>query len=138
MLLGDADRNAVRDRWKALAGPVSATLTTQAVIPGRTDCSTCPTTEALLEELEGLSSDFSVDVRHVEEHPDGRIPVIELRGQAKGRIRFVGLPDGHEFGSFVDAAVAVSGAPATLSGAALERLEALAEPVHIQVFTTPT
>lgn len=79
----------------------------------------------------------------MDEHPEGalpggRIPVIELTGAARGRVRFVGLPDGHEFGSFVDAAVAVSGAPGSLSPEAVEQLDALASPVHIQVFATPT
>ena len=113
------------------------------MIPGRSECATCPTTEALLTELADLSPDFRVEVRQVDENPEGgvpggRIPVIELGGQAKGRVRFVGLPDGHEFGTFVDASLAVSGASAPLSDTAVERLATLSEPVHIQVFTTPT
>ncbi len=147
MLLREADREAVRARWNELAGPVSATLTTRRqsplVIPGRVECESCPTTEALVGELADLSENFRVEVRQVDDHPEGslpggRIPVIELAGEAKGRIRFVGLPVGHEFGSLVDAAIAVSGGPGSLSEAASATLESLTRPVHIQVFTTPT
>lgn len=122
---------------------MSATLTTRRrsplVAPGQPECRSCPTAEALLSELGELSPDFRVEVRQVDGLPDaGRIPRIELGGQAKGRVRFVGLPDGHEFGTLVDAAVAVSGVPGALSESAMARLQTLIKPVHIQVFTTPT
>lgn len=113
--------------------------------PGRPACPTCPTTEALLREVEELSEWLSVTVRDVDETPDaarkagiGRLPAIELSGVAKGTVRFVGLPDGHEFGSLITAATWVSGAPLTLSDNATEQLSTLRRPLHVKVLTTPT
>ena len=51
MLLREADRTAVRKHFEDLAGPVSATVSSQREsplpVPGRTACQTCPTTEAV-------------------------------------------------------------------------------------------
>ena len=149
MLLREADRTAVRKHFEDLAGPVSATLYSRQksslIVPGRTPCETCPTTEALLREVEELSDKFTVEVRDVDEAPEAardarvaRLPAIELTGVAKGRIRFLGLPDGHEFGSLITAATWVSGAPLTLSEDAVQQLSNLRRPLHVKVFTTPT
>lgn len=149
MLLREADRTAVRELFEALAGPVSATLYSRRdsplAVPGRTPCPTCATTEALLKEIGDLSDLLTIDVRDVEDTPEAaeaagitRLPAIELTGVAKGRVRFVGLPDGHEFGSLIRAATWVSGAPLALSPGTAEQLESLRRPVHLKVFTTPT
>lgn len=149
MLLREADRTAVREQFEALAGPVSATLYSRResslIVPGRTPCQTCGPTEALLRELEDLSELLTVKIRDVEKAPDTaaaagitRLPAIELTGAAKGRVRFVGLPDGHEFGTLIRAATWVSGAPLELSEETTARLGGLRRPVHLKVFTTPT
>lgn len=149
VLLREADRTAVREQFEALAGPVSATLYSRResalIVPGRTPCPTCATTEALLREIEDLSEHLRVEVRDVDDAPEAaaaagitRLPAIELTGLAKGRVRFVGLPDGHEFGSLIRAATWVSGAPLALSAETTEQLAALRRPVHLKVFTTPT
>ena len=149
MLLREADRTAVRKHFEDLAGPVAATVYSRResplVAPGRTPCPTCPTTEALLREVEGLCDQFTVEVRDVDKAPEvardagiERLPAIELAGAARGRVRFLGLPDGHEFGSLITAATWVSGAPLALSDDAAEQLASLRRPVHVKVFTTPT
>jgi len=149
VLLREADRTAVRKHFEDLAGPVSATLYSQQesslVVPGRTPCRTCPTAEALLREVGELSDRLTVEVRDVDEAAEAardagitRLPAIELTGVAKGRVRFLGLPDGHEFGSLIAAATWVSGAPLTLSEDATQQLSELRRPLHVKVFTTPT
>ena len=149
VLLRDADRTAVRKHFEDLAGPVSATLYSRRdsplVVPGRASCPTCGTTEALLREVGELSDQLTVEVRDVDEIPDAardagiaRLPAIELTGVAKGRVRFVGLPDGHEFGSLITAATWVSGAPLTIAEETTEQLSRLRRPLHVKVFTTPT
>ena len=149
VLLREADRTAVREHFEALAGPVSATLYSRKdsslIVPGRTPCPTCATSEALLREVGELSEHFTVEVRDVEEEPEAaraagiaHLPAIELTGQAKGKIRIVGLPDGHEFGTLIRAATWISGAPLSLSEGTAERLATLRRPVHVKVFTTPT
>lgn len=149
MLLREADRTAVREQFEALAGPVSATLYSRResplIVPGRTPCATCATTEALLREIQDLSDHLTVEVRDVDEAPEAaeaagitRLPAIELTGVAKGRVRFLGLPDGHEFGSLIRATAWVSGAPLALAAETKEQLGSLRRPVHLKVFTTPT
>ena len=149
MLLREADRTAVRQHFEDLAGPVSATLYSRRdsslVLPGRTSCPTCGTTEALLREVEELSEKLTIEVRDVDQVPNAardagiaRLPAIELTGVAKGRVRFLGLPDGHEFGSLITAATWVSGAPLTISEETRGQLSMLCRPLHVKVFTTPT
>ena len=149
MLLREADRTAVREQFEALAGPVSAVLYSRResplVVSGLTPCATCPTTEALLREIEELSEHLTVEIRNVDDAPDtaeaagiSRLPMIELIGVAQGRVRFIGLPDGHEFGSLIRAATWVSGAPLALSTKTIEQLGSLCRPLHLKVFTTPT
>ena len=149
VLLREADRTAVRKHFEDLAGPVSATLYSRhdspLVLPDRTPCPTCGTTEALLREVGELSEKLTVEVRDVDEVPDAaraagiaHLPAIEFTGVAKGRVRFLGLPDGHEFGSLITAATWISGAPLTISKETTDQLSMLRRPLHVKVFTTPT
>jgi alkyl hydroperoxide reductase subunit AhpF len=66
------------------------------------------------------------------------VAVLEVEGQPTG-VRYLGFPGGHEFGAFLEDLVLVStGAPAQLGPAAKQYVEALTEPIHIEVFVTPT
>jgi len=53
-------------------------------------------------------------------------------------VRFFGIPSGYEFTSLVEDIVDVSRGQTSLSAQTLELLAKLTEPVHIQVFVTPT
>ncbi len=53
-------------------------------------------------------------------------------------IRFYGIPSGYEFTSLIEAIVSVSTGETGLSAESLEVLARLTEPVHLQVFVTPT
>ncbi len=53
-------------------------------------------------------------------------------------IRYLGIPSGLEFGTFLEDILAVSTHHVTLSDATQETLKGLQNPLHIQVFTTPT
>lgn len=63
--------------------------------------------------------------------------LLDNQGRATG-IRFVGIPSGHEFGAFLEDIKAVSTHTVNLTDKAKEALAQLTQPVHIQVFTTPT
>lgn len=63
--------------------------------------------------------------------------LLDSQGHATG-IRFVGIPSGHEFGAFLEDIKAVSTREVNLSDKAKEALAQITQPVHIQVFTTPT
>ena len=100
----------------------------------------------LVEELAALdpkitaeSYNFVLDTAKVEELKIQRIPAIAILGASKDYgIRMYGLPSGYEFGSLIDAILDVSSGDSGLSAPTREALAALEQPVHVQVFSTPT
>jgi len=100
----------------------------------------------LVEELAALDSritaesyNFVLDTAKVEELKIRRIPAIAVLGAEKDYgIRMYGLPSGYEFGSLVDAILDVSRGDSGLSEATRAALKDVAQPVHLQVFSTPT
>ena len=72
-----------------------------------------------------------------------RAPSLAIVGVHDGeardsRIRFVGAPSGYEFISLVQAMLLVGGRPSQLSKESRARIEAVDQPITMQVFTTPT
>ncbi|MCL8206599.1 MAG: hypothetical protein K6V97_00785 [Actinomycetia bacterium] len=66
------------------------------------------------------------------------VTVLEVDGRRTG-IRYLGFPGGREFGTFLEALVTVSTEAApTLSEATRAFLAQIHQPVHLEVFTTPT
>ncbi|HBQ93904.1 MAG: hypothetical protein M1294_14095 [Firmicutes bacterium] len=63
--------------------------------------------------------------------------LLDNSGHPTG-IRFVGIPSGHEFGAFLEDIKAVSTHHVGLSEEGQQALSQIQQPVHIQVFTTPT
>ena len=53
-------------------------------------------------------------------------------------VRFFGMPMQYDFGVLIDGIVDVSKGESGLDPATIEALNALKQPVHVQVFTTPT
>jgi len=129
-------------RLAGLTRPVRLALYTRA-----DGCDTCADTQAILDEVAGLSPYLSVE-RH--EHPAGEVapgvehvPAIVVLRDVDGAlvdhgVRLVGAPVGHELTSLADAILIVGGGDPGLSADSQARLTALSQPVHLQVFSTPT
>jgi glutaredoxin-like protein len=67
-----------------------------------------------------------------------KIPAVAVIGEDDYGIRFYGIPSGYEFTSLLEAVrMAATGQP-DLSDETVEFLSSLSEPVHMQVFVTPT
>ncbi len=132
MLLRQSDQDAIRKLLAQLPGPV--TLTLRTIREG--ECRSCPTTEQLLQEVAELSPNVRVEIEEAEA-PEEPAPVITLTGAAAGRVRFLGLPEGHEFASLLDAMRRVAGEPLTLGDATRDALAGLRRPAHVRVFATP-
>jgi alkyl hydroperoxide reductase subunit AhpF len=72
------------------------------------------------------------------------VPAIAVIGEDEtgqsrdSRIRFLGAPSGYEFISLVTAVLLVGGRGSALTDENRERIAAIARPVTMQVFTTPT
>ncbi len=113
-------------------------------VPG-IECMYCKETRQLLEEVAELSPKINVNVHDfvAEEAMANaesieRIPAFTIKGNAKGALRYFGIPSGYEFSSLIEDIVDVSKGTTDLSKATLDALAGLKEAVHIQVFVTPT
>lgn len=149
-IISKEDQDYVRSLFdEKLTGDVTLRLYTQGasklVVPGRPECPMCEVTQQLLEELVELSEKLTLDVRdfyteRAEAQTEGvtQIPTLVLEGVSKGKIRFIGAPSGYEFATLLDDLIDLSNGTTSLEPASRDMLAALTEPVHIQVFVTPT
>lgn len=128
-LLDPSHADALRAKFDAELEPVSIRLDVHAAA-----CAECERAVEIATELSALSPKLGVELRDAE----GALPVIEIQGAARGRVAFVGLPTGHEFPTFIDALFDVASGATETSSSAKKRLDALSEPIHLRVFTTPT
>jgi glutaredoxin-like protein len=67
-----------------------------------------------------------------------KIPAIAIIGAEDYGVRFYGIPSGYEFTSLLLAIKAVAAGKPELSEEGLQALAELTEPIHMQVFVTPT
>ena len=114
------------------------------------DCETCPQTRQILDELPPLSDritieevNFVLDADRARAYGIDRVPAVAVAYEDAGsikdsRIRFLGAPAGYEFISLVQAILLVGGRESILSADNRTRVTAVAQPIRIQVFTTPS
>lgn len=147
----DKEARDLRTHLEAhLAAPVTVDLfirpTTGLWIPGRPDCETCDETRKLLEEVAALSDKLSLRVHDVTAEAEAtaaagievdQVPALVLTGAARGRVRFLGIPAGLEFGTLLRSLIDVSTGATALAEGTKESLRGLAKDVHIRVFVTP-
>ena len=139
-ILTERDEAAVRAELQKLTGPVKLVVFTSAL-----GSETCAETERLVREVAECSDQVTVEVLNL--HIDreraaaygvDRVPAIVVEGAKDYGIRFFGIPMGYEFSNLIDAMLVASSVEPKLSAGTLERLQELTEPVHLQVFATPT
>jgi len=99
----------------------------------------------LAEELASLSDkitvevyDFQSDRNLAEKWRVDKIPALLVFGEKEYGIRFFGVPSGYEFMTLVDDIIDVSRRTSRLNPSVKKKVQAINEPVHIQVFVTPT
>jgi glutaredoxin-like protein len=104
----------------------------------------------LLEEVASLSDLLSLQVYDLEDDAEiarqynvDRAPGLVIAAKEGDQvhdygIRYAGIPAGHEFSSLIHDIVLVSGRDSGLKRATRDVLARLTEPVHLQVFVTPT
>lgn len=144
-LLNDDVRNQVRDAFKQMQEPV------QILFFGTKDqCEYCDDTLKLVEEVAELSDKINLQAFDVEADAEvannynvSMTPglVITAEGQdgpIDYGVRYAGIPSGHEFSSLIQDLLLVSGRDSGLSEQTRNFLAGLKEPVHLQVFVTPT
>lgn len=150
-LISDADQLKLRELFEErLQDPVTMRSyiapTSRLVVPGHDHQShTGEAMRGLLDELAALSD--RIRVEETEFRPDSpealaagieRAPALVLEGHAKGRVRFFGLPSGYEFSTLIEDLLTLSTGDTGLTDETRAALAGIAEPVHVQVFGTPT
>lgn len=155
-LLKENDRAQLHKEFERLQNPVKLVFFTQAL-----DCDYCPITQQILEEVVTLSDkielqiyDFATDKQAVEKFKIKRVPAIAItrvepalliagsessatRERDYG-IRYYGVPSGYEFASLVSDLIDISSGESGLSAQSKALLAQLKQPLHLQVFSTPT
>ena len=143
-LLKDEDRQHLIEEFKALQNRVVLLMFTQEL-----ECQYCRETRMIAEEVAELSDSISLEVYNfvtdkevAERYEIDKIPAIAVLRDGENPtdygIRFYGIPSGYEFSSVIEDIMMISQGESGLSDASKAQVAALADPVHIQVFVTPT
>jgi len=139
-LLNEDVKEQVKQQLADLASPVRLVMFTQDF-----ECQYCAETRQLVEEVGELSEQVTVEIYDFVEDKDradelavDKIPAVAVIGEEDYGIRFYGIPSGYEFTSLLEAIQTAAAGKPDLSEDTLGALSELSEPVHIQVFVTPT
>ena len=139
-LFSDTDVAEIRTRLQPMTSPVKLLHFTQEL-----NLEYGREAKQLLEELTQISDklsleiyDFLLDKEKVAEYAVDKVPATVIRNGKDYGIRFFGLPAGYEFATLLDAILAVSEGDSGLQPESREKLAQLTQPLHLQVFTTPT
>lgn len=139
-ILDDKVISEVKKILGSMVKPVTLKLFTQPF-----ECGFCKETHNLLDELVTASEKLSLEVQQFDQDKDevqkygiDKIPAIAILGEKDYGIRFYGIPSGYEFSSFLNAILMVSTGIVKLTEDTKAFLNKLQNPVHIQVFVTPT
>ena len=139
-MLQESDKKAVRERFSELQSDVKIINFTQTI-----ECMYCSETRSLLEEIAGLSDKVSLDVYNfitdeekVKEFNIDKIPATVIMGEKDYGIRFYGIPSGYEFSSLLGDISMISSGDSGLTQETKDQLHSLTDPMHLQVYVTPT
>jgi glutaredoxin-like protein len=145
-LISEKDAEYLRDEFETnLVNPVKLMMFTQAI-----ECQFCAETRQIVEEIANLSDkitseiyNFVTDKAMAELYSVEKIPAIAVLRVEDGEdkdygIRFYGIPSGYEFTTVIEDIVDVSRGDSGLQPKSKEAVAGITEPVHFQVFVTPT
>lgn len=143
-LLKEKDRQQLIKEFEALQWPVKLVVFTQEL-----ECQFCVETRMIAEEVAALSDkitleiyDFVRDQEIAEQYKIDKIPaMVVMQGGDNSKdfgIRYFGIPSGYEFTTLIQGILMVSSGESGLSAETKAYAAALTEPLHLQVFVTPT
>ncbi len=134
---------ATKEQVQVMFATLDAEVTAHLFVKDH-DCLYCGDTAELINQIAELSERVKVEKHHdaigegaaaemgVKHHP-----TIVLHGKDKYKVRFLGIPAGHEFGALIAGIVAVSTGSIPLEPDLIADIKDIDKPLHIQVFTTP-
>jgi glutaredoxin-like protein len=139
-LIDDDDALEIQERLEGLINPVKLVHFTQEL-----NLEYGREARQLLEELVSLSDKLSLEVYNflldkdkATEYAVDKVPATAVRNGKDYGIRFYGLPAGYEFATLLDAILSVSQGDSGLKPDNKEKLAKVRQPIHLQVFVTPT
>jgi glutaredoxin-like protein len=144
-LLDETVRQQVREAFAGVQHPV------QVLFFGSSEnCDYCNDTRLLLEEVVALSPslglsvfDLQADAEIARQYRVDKAPSFVIASKDGEKltdtgIQYAGIPSGHEFSTLVQDILLVSGRDSGLKESTREFLKTLRNPIHLQVFVTPT
>ncbi len=138
--INEQNRKALQKEFEALVNPVKLVVFTTEL-----DCDYCRETRQLLEELASISDQLSVETYNLQVDREkaaqfqiDKVPAIAVMNGKDYGIRYYGIPSGYEFGSLIEDILDVSRGDSGLSPELKAALAQITQPVHFQVFVTPT
>ena len=139
-LLRDDDIVEIKKRFEQLVNPVKLVHFTQEL-----NLQYGREAKQLLEEVAATSDKLSVEVfnflidkEKAAEYGVDKVPATVVRNGKDYGVRFYGLPAGYEFSNLIDAILSVSSGDSGLTEDTREKLKAITQPLHLEVFVTPT
>lgn len=109
------------------------------------ECRYCKEAEEIYSDVVSLSDKLKLEIYELgkdkeifDQYKVERIPTIVILGKNKGLIRYVGIPAGYEFTSFIEDIIDASKGEIDLKEDNIRKIENIKDKVHIQVFVTPT
>ncbi len=147
-VISPQQRNQLRRTFrKDLKAPVKLRLFTQIpspiAIPGR-DCPTCAQAELLLQEVAGaspkielLKHDFYADPETARNLKVERIPAILMGDDEPPRMKFYGIPLGHQMAVIVETIRSLSRGVSPLANDSRRKLRQVNRPTHLQIVVSP-
>ncbi len=148
-IIPDRDQDELKREFrKELKNDVTIRLFTQGSlllsVPGR-ECQYCPQTQQLMEELTALSPKLHLEVysfysqnEEVAKYGVERIPAIVMGDDDNARLKYYGIPMGYEFATLLEDIRTLSRGVSPLTMDTRKKLRKVNQPVHIQVFVTPS
>ncbi len=139
-MIRDEDAVEIRERLKEMVNPVRLVHFTQEL-----NLEYGRETLQLIQELTQLSDKLSLEVYNflldkekVGEYAVDKVPATVVRNAKDYGIRFYGLPAEYEFSALLDAILAASKNDSGLRAESKEKLRKVTQPLHLEVFVTPT
>ena len=114
------------------------------------NCDYCNEAKQLLEEVTALNDKLELSVYDMQDNADvasqfnvtnapGIVIAAKDNAEVKNLgIQFSGIPSGHEFSTLINDIIIVSKRESGLDAKTREFLKNLTQPLHLQVFVTPT
>ncbi len=135
-------RKGIENAFSKLTDDVELLLFTSK----RDQCLACNELEELVTQITELSPKIKVttglsdnsEQMLLHQIDTDKHPALVIHGAKEYKIRYFGVPSGLELNPFIQTIVTVSRGDIDLPQPIVENIASITDPVHIQVFTTPT